>query len=89
MAEEPENQSFREAVLDMGQLFKDMKTQKGISHGVTLDIVRIQLMYMQQQPAAPVAVDEPVPEDIDVNEVIEAEYEPTEGPALTVVPDDE
>lgn len=49
---EPQGTTFEEAVLDMGSLFKKMKTQYGVPPAVTIDIVRLQLMYMQQSQAS-------------------------------------
>ena len=65
-----ETRTFQDAVFDMGQLFKDMKTKFGVPPAVTMDIVRLQLMYMQTTNAPTVA---------DPNmEVIEAEPEETD-----------
>lgn len=78
---EEEGTSFKEAVFDMGQMFKDMKTKFGVPHTVTMDIVRLQMMFMQQNQQASM-MSEPVPEDTDVNEVITPE---DEIPALEVI----
>jgi hypothetical protein len=48
---QPQGQTFEDAVLDMGNLFQKMKKQYGVPPAVTLDIVRLQLMYMQQSQA--------------------------------------
>ena len=63
---------FRTAVLDMGLLFKEMKTKFGVPPAVTMDIVRLQIMYMQQSQQR--AQDEPM----DVAEVITAEADEEE-----------
>ena len=87
-----ENVSFKDAVLDMGELFKLMKTRYQVPPAVTMDIVRLQMMFMQQSQQQPQSMDAPVPINSDVNEVIEAEpaegqVEAFDGPVL--VSDDE
>jgi hypothetical protein len=84
--DQPENISFRAAVLDMGSLFKDMKRQYGVPPSVTMDIVRLQMMFMQQNNQAQ-SMNAPLDPDTDVNEVISGE-DVAPG-QLTVVPDDE
>jgi hypothetical protein len=66
-------QTFEAAVLDMGALFKKMKGL-GVPHTVTLDIVRLQMMYMQQSNATTGAAR--VPDSApDIVKVVEAAEE--------------
>lgn len=72
-------QTFKEAVLDMGALFKEMKTKYAIPPAVTLDIVRLQMMFMTQQQQQQMAVQQNPIEDFDADEVIGAEDEALDG----------
>ncbi len=69
-AQTREQVSFKEAVLDMGKLFREMKHSHGVPHNITLDIVRLNMMFMQQPQQAPQGVRVP---DSAPNEVIMAE----------------
>jgi hypothetical protein len=62
-----ETPTFREAVLDMGILFREMEEVHNVPPEVTMDIVRLQLMYMQTN-------NQPTVENPNV-EVIEGEAE--------------
>ncbi len=68
----PQSIKFEDAVLDMGSLFKRMKQAFGISHTITLDIVRLQLMYMQQSNPDLIRVPATAP---DVVKAVEAAEE--------------
>ena len=68
--------TFREAVLDMGSLFSEMQKMYRVPPSVTMDIVRLQLMYMQQSQA--INTQQPTPEDTDVVEVITGDEEDTD-----------
>jgi hypothetical protein len=76
--QEPQGATFEEAVMDMGSLFKKMKTVHGVPHTVTMDIVRLQLMYMQQT-AAINRIPDTAPE------VIRAAEESMEEPKFEVI----
>ncbi len=96
--------SFKEAILDMGRLFKQMKRENGIPPSVTMDIVRLQMLYMQQHQE-PQNVNKPLDPNSNIDEVIEGDLivgEPDENeetdteqpeavytPTLSVVPDPE
>jgi hypothetical protein len=69
--QEPTGTTFEEAVLDMGSLFKKMKTSFGIPPAVTMDIVRLQLMYMQQSQAMTRVPDTAPPEVQAVEQALE------------------
>ena len=69
----PTETSFEDAVLDMGSLFKKMKTQYGVPPSVTMDIVRLQLMYMQQSAAAMNSVPPTAPPEVVMAEQFEAQ----------------
>jgi len=70
---QPEGATFEEAVMDMGSLFKKMKTQFGVPPAVTMDIVRLQLMYMQQSQAAMTSIPPTAPPEVVMAEQFEAQ----------------
>jgi len=71
---QPTEATFEEAVMDMGALFKKMKTQYGVPPAVTMDIVRLQLMYMQQT-AATNQIPPTAPPEVVMAEQFEAQEE--------------
>jgi hypothetical protein len=73
--ETPEEHSFREAVEDMGALFKLMKTKYGVPPAVTMDIVRLQIMYMQQSQAPGAQIPPTAPAEVIAAEQAEAASE--------------
>jgi len=88
MTEENNEQTFREAVLDMGAIFEEMESVHGVPPAVTMDIVRLQMMFMQQSQQQPARMDEPIPINSDVNEVITGEdFDDDAAPEFTIVDD--
>jgi hypothetical protein len=71
---QPTEATFEEAVLDMGQLFQKMKRQYGVPPATTMDIVRLQLMYMQQS-AATSNIPPTAPPEVVMAEQFEAQEE--------------
>jgi len=70
---QPEGSTFEDAVLDMGALFKKMKTQYGVPPSVSMDIVRLQLMYMQQSTAMASNIPPTAPPEVVMAEQFEAQ----------------
>lgn len=69
---------FRVAVLDMGALFKQMKREFGVPPAITIDIVRLQLLYMQQNQQ-PANMNQPIDPNATIDEVIEGEVDAIEN----------
>ena len=70
---QPTEATFENAVLEMGSLFKKMKARFGVPPTVTMDIVRLQLMYMQQSNAT--QIPPTAPPEVIAAEQFEAQEE--------------
>lgn len=70
--QQPRGTTFEDAIFDMGQLFKTMKTKYGIPPAVTMDIVRLQLMYMQTEQAGN-SIPPTAPPEVVLGEQFEAQ----------------
>lgn len=71
---QPTEATFEEAVLDMGALFSKMQRQYKVPPAVTMDIVRLQLMYMQTN-AATAQIPPTAPPEVIMAEQFEAQEE--------------
>jgi hypothetical protein len=69
---QPQGQTFEAAVLDMGELFNKMHKTYKIPPAVTMDIVRLQLMYMQQSGGM-TAIPSDAPPEVIMAEQFEAQ----------------
>jgi len=72
--ETPDNvTTFEQAVMDMGKLFRNMQVQYKIPPAVTLDIIRLQMMFMTQSQNQGVRVPPTEPPEVRAAEANEAQ----------------